>query len=44
MLDAVREDALYVITHPDWKSVVEERHAAIAAAFDSAASAAGSRS
>lgn len=37
VLDAVRENALYVITHPDWKPLVERRHADIVAAFDAAA-------
>lgn len=37
IVDAVRANELYVITHPDWKPLVTERHAAIAAAFDAAA-------
>ena len=36
VLAAVREDRLYVIPHPEWKSLVEERHSAIRAAFDAA--------
>ena len=37
ILRAVREDDLYIITHPDWKPSVDARHQAIAAAFDAAA-------
>jgi NAD(P)-dependent dehydrogenase (short-subunit alcohol dehydrogenase family) len=33
ILAAVREDELYVITHPGWLPLVRERHAAIEAAF-----------
>jgi NAD(P)-dependent dehydrogenase (short-subunit alcohol dehydrogenase family) len=41
ILDAVRRNVLYVITHPDWKPLVDERHSAIAAAFAAAAARAG---
>jgi NAD(P)-dependent dehydrogenase (short-subunit alcohol dehydrogenase family) len=37
VLRAVREDELYVVTHPGWKSTVDARHAAISVAFASAA-------
>jgi NAD(P)-dependent dehydrogenase (short-subunit alcohol dehydrogenase family) len=37
ILQAVREDELYVITHPEWLPLVRERHAAIEAAFARAA-------
>ena len=36
VLDAVRRDELYVITHPEWREQVEARHAALLAAFDAA--------
>jgi NAD(P)-dependent dehydrogenase (short-subunit alcohol dehydrogenase family) len=41
VLAAVREDELYVITHPGWLSLVRERFAAIEAAFARAAARAG---
>ena len=37
ILAAVREDELYVITHPGWLPLVRERHAGIEAAFARAA-------
>lgn len=38
ILDAVRENELYVITHPDYLDEVRKRHRAIEAAFERAAS------
>lgn len=37
VLDAVRADRLYVVTHPEWKAQVDARHAAISEAFEAAA-------
>ena len=34
---AIRNDELYVFTHPEMRSAVEERFQAILAAFDTAA-------
>ncbi|MFO1402908.1 MAG: hypothetical protein U1F30_17155, partial [Steroidobacteraceae bacterium] len=33
LLRAVRRGDLYAFTHPEWASIVQERHARIAAAF-----------
>jgi hypothetical protein len=35
--DAIRNDELYVFTHPERRGAVEERYRAILAAFDRAA-------
>jgi NAD(P)-dependent dehydrogenase (short-subunit alcohol dehydrogenase family) len=37
ILQGVRDDELYVITHPSWLPLVRERHAAVEAAFTRAA-------
>lgn len=37
VLDAIREDELYVFTHPEMRPAMEERFAAISAAMDKAA-------
>jgi NAD(P)-dependent dehydrogenase (short-subunit alcohol dehydrogenase family) len=37
ILQGVRDDELYVITHPSWLPLVRERHAAVEAAFARAA-------
>ncbi len=37
-LDAVRRDALYAVTHPSWRPLVEARFEALLEAFDAAAS------
>jgi NAD(P)-dependent dehydrogenase (short-subunit alcohol dehydrogenase family) len=37
ILAAVREDELYVITHPQWLALVRERHKAVESAFERAA-------
>ena len=37
VLAAIRDDELYVFTHPEMRGVVEERFRAILAAFDRAA-------
>lgn len=39
VLKGVREGALYILTHPELKALVDARHTAIASAFDAAASA-----
>ena len=44
VLAAVRDDELYVFTHPEMRGDVEERFRAILAAFDKAAAASGSPS
>jgi NAD(P)-dependent dehydrogenase (short-subunit alcohol dehydrogenase family) len=36
--EALRADALYAITHPSWRPLVEQRFAALLAAFDAAVS------
>lgn len=36
VLDAIRNDELYVFTHPETRSQVDERYAAVTAAFDKA--------
>lgn len=37
ILQGVRDDELYVITHPSWLPLVRQRHAAVEAAFERAA-------
>lgn len=37
VLDAVRADELYIVTHPKWKGLVQQRFDQILAAFDAAA-------
>lgn len=37
ILQGVRDDELYVITHPSWLPLVRQRHAALEAAFERAA-------
>jgi NAD(P)-dependent dehydrogenase (short-subunit alcohol dehydrogenase family) len=37
ILEGVRDDALYVITHPSWLPLVRQRHAELEAAFERAA-------
>jgi hypothetical protein len=33
VLRAIEDDEFYVVTHPDWRPVLEARHAALLAAF-----------